>query len=232
MSETLTRVFKKLVETPMAVWLTIASIVLIAVVIFVIAKDKKRWSVNMLVTGAICLAIAFVLSCIRLYRMPQGGSITLVSMLPIFVFAYIFGFTPALLVGLAYGMLQLMQDPFFLNPVQLIVDYALPFVALALGGAFRDAKSIPEALRLPLGVLCGSLARVLFHTLSGVAFFAEYAGDMNPWIYSIGYNMSSVGVDGAICLVIAFVPPVSKMVEMLRKKQAEIKKPNAMSASL
>lgn len=213
-------IVKKLIETPVTVWATLAALLLVAAAIFVISRSKRRWSVNMLVTAAVCLAISFVLSCLRLYRMPQGGSITPASMLPIFSFAYIFGVVPGMLVGLAYGMLQLMQDPFILNPAQLIADYVLPFIALAIGGSFRNVKAIPEALRLPLGVLLGALARVFFHTLSGAVFFAEYAGDMNPWIYSIGYNISSVGVDGAICLVIACVPPVRKMIEMLRRKQS------------
>lgn len=212
--------FEKLAETPLYVWVILLSLLLVAIAVAVIARSKKRWSVNMLVTAAICLALSFVLSSIRLYRMPQGGSITPASMLPIFAFSYIFGVVPGLLVGFAYGILQLMQDPFILHPAQLICDYVLPFLPLAFGGLFRGAKGLPESLRLPLGVLAGVLARVFFHTLSGAVFFAEYAGDMNPWIYSIGYNMSSVGVDGAICLVIAVIPPVRKFIETMRKRQA------------
>ncbi len=209
--------FEKFLETPPAVWVTLGAVLAIVAVIFILARSKRRWSTSMLVTGAACLALAFVLSCVRLYRMPQGGSITPASMLPMFVFSYIFGMIPGLLVGLAYSILQMMQDFYFINPAQLMVDYILPFTALALCGTVRSAK-IPSYWKIPLGVAIGSLVRVLFHVLSGAVFFAEYAGDMNPWIYSLGYNFSSVGIDGLICVVISLLPPVQKLIETMRRR--------------
>ncbi len=212
-------VFKDFLEMSPAMWLTIGGVIAIALVFLLIAKSRKRWSVNMLTTAAACLAIAFVLSCIRLYKAPQGGSVTPGSMLPIFVFSYVFGVIPGLLTGLAYSLMQMLQDSWFLNPVQILLDYTLPFALLALGGVFRDAQFMPKNLRLGAGAVVATLLRVALHVLSGAVYFAEYAGDMNPWVYSLGYNFSSVGVDGAICLVIALLPPVVKFVESIKDRQ-------------
>ena len=65
------------------------------------APAKKGWTPAQMVTGAMCIAISFVLSYIRLVHMPQGGSITPASMLPIMLFAYLYGTPKGLVVGFA-----------------------------------------------------------------------------------------------------------------------------------
>jgi thiamine transporter len=210
--------FAKLAEVSPIIWVALGCVLLIAGIVFVIARNKRRWTVHMLVAGAVCLALSFVLSYIRLYRMPQGGSITPASMLPIMIFAYTFGVAPGMLVGFAYSLLQMVQDAFFVHPVQLLADYVIPFAGLALAGVFRDSAALPRATRLAVGMLLATVTRVLCHTISGAVFFAEYAGDMNPWVYSIVYNSTSAGLDGLICIVIALIPPVSKAIESIRQK--------------
>ena len=65
--------------------------------------------IRMLVEGAIMIAAAQVLSYLKLWRMPWGGSITL-AMLPIVLYAVRWGFGPGLLAGFVLGILQFTLD--------------------------------------------------------------------------------------------------------------------------
>ena len=104
-------------------WMFIGAIVAVAALIAVLAvlnkkhvnaaptveKKGNKLTTRMLVQGALCIALAFVLSYIKLFSMPMGGSITLFSMLPIFVFAWMYGPAAGLLAGFAYSLLQVVQ---------------------------------------------------------------------------------------------------------------------------
>ncbi|MGI6160877.1 MAG: energy-coupled thiamine transporter ThiT [Christensenellales bacterium] len=168
---------------------------------------------KMLVYGAMCIAIAFVLSFIRLYRMPQGGSLTPASMLPIMAYAYIFGPVPGLICGVAYGFLQLLQDLFVVHPVQLLLDYPLAFGLIGLAGFFRK-NLIP-------GVIVGGFARIFMHILSGILFFAEYAPEgQSVVVYSTVYNLTVFIPDLAICVVIALIPAIKNMFNNIKASAA------------
>ena len=199
--------FEKFAEIPVATGITLVLIAIFGVVTMcTIAKVK--WDAKMLAYGALCIAISFVLSYIRLLHMPQGGSITPASMLPVMMFAYAFGFGPGLVCSLAYGVLQMFQDMYIVGWVQATLDYILAFGSLALVALFRNWKS---PFNFSVGVIVAGIVRVFFHVLSGVVYFAEYAPEgMNPLVYSLVYNLTSVGVDALICAVIAFIPGVRK----------------------
>ncbi len=175
------------------------------------APAKKGWDTKMIIVGALCISLAFVLSYIRIVHMPQGGSITLASMLPIMMFAYIYGTPRGLVVGLAYGALQMLQDPYIVHWAQAILDYGFAFMALALGGLFK--KSI-----LP-GVLLGGVLRYLCHVASGVIFFAEYAGasDFQGVVfYSMGYNAVVLIEVAIIVVLVAAVPQLRRFMNTQR----------------
>ena len=125
--------------------------------------------------------------------MPQGGSVTLASMLPVMLFAYIYGTKKGLFVGLIYGLLQAMQDPYIIHPAQFLLDYPVAFAMVGFAGAFSNIKKLDRLpqIKFALGaVLSGSL-RFLAHVLSGVFAFGAYAmdaGNDNFWLYSTAYN--------------------------------------------
>lgn len=199
--------FEKFAEIPVATGITLVLIAIFGVVTMC-TITKVKWDAKMLAYGALCIAISFVLSYIRLLHMPQGGSITPASMLPVMMFAYAFGFGPGLVCSMAYGVLQMFQDMYIVGWVQATLDYVLAFGSLALVALFRGWKS---PLNFSVGVVVAGIVRVFFHVLSGVVYFAEYAPEgMNPLVYSLVYNLSSVGVDALICAVIAFIPGVRK----------------------
>ena len=84
-------------------WIAVGALAALAVVLLVIARGHVRWTARMIANAALCLALAFVLSYIKLFDLPQGGAVTAASLLPIIAFAYSYGLAPGLVVGVAYG---------------------------------------------------------------------------------------------------------------------------------
>ena len=156
----------------------------------------------MLALGAVCMALSNVLSMIKLFDMPQGGSVTPASMLPLMLFAYVYGVGPGMTVGAVYGVMQFIIEPqHFFSVPQMLLDYPIAFAMVGLAGVFSTYKNRPVGLMA--GVVLGSLGRFVAAVLSGVVFFAEYAGDQNPWVYSIGYNGAYMLPECIICVVLA-----------------------------
>lgn len=166
-------------------------------------KFMKNTKLKTLVEGAIMIALATVLSFIKIYKLPWGGSITLLSMLPIAVFSLRHGVYKGLGVSFVFSLIQLFQgivlDGLFawgLTPLMLIgcimLDYILPFTSLGIAGIFRE-KGLAGQL---IGITIAILSRLLCHFLSGVVIFAsmgmlwEGFYTENSWIYSIIYNAS------------------------------------------
>lgn len=201
-------IFKDLAElTPATISILIA--VLAVAAILAVVGPRAKFGTKAVVYGGLCMAIAFILSYVRFYHWPQGGSITLASMLPMFVYAYIFGPVAGITAGSAYGLLQLIQDPYIVHPVQVLLDYIVAFGALGLAGFCRNNVS--------LGVLLGGFGRFIASFLSGVIFFASYAPEgMSPIIYSIAVNGMVIGTDTLICFVISLIPQVRQMIKRLR----------------
>lgn len=193
-------------------WAVIFCIIAIGAIILLLRNQKM--TAGMLSTGALCVAISFVLSCITIYRLPNGGSITPASMLPIMLFAYLYGPIPGLAAGLIHGMLQLVQGAYVIHPFQFLLDYIFPFALLGLCGLFR--KSYNQFL---IGIVVASFVRFLIHFLSGYLFFYMYAPEgQSPFVYSLLYNGSYMLPETIICLLVAMVPQFRRMVQQLKAR--------------
>lgn len=177
---------------PLTVFLVIA-------IIFGILGVSKKITTRELTITAVCIALSFALSYIK-FEMPQGGSITLASCLPLALYCYYFGFKKALFAGFAYSLLQLVQGAYVVHPLQLFLDYIFAFTSISLV-ALAPKKN---TYGIVIGIAFYAIARYFFSTLSGVVFFAEYAEGMNPLIYSLGYN-SILLIDCAIAAFIAAI---------------------------
>ena len=167
-------------------------------------NNTKKLTVKQLAFCAMSIALGTVLSNIKLFNFPTGGSITLLSMLIICLPGYWFGLGAGLLTGVAYGVLQLLIDPYVLYPMQLVVDYLLAFGALGLSGLFCNSKN-----GLLKGYLTGVLGRYLFAVLSGWIFFGMYAWEgWSPLPYSLAYNAIYIFAEAAITAIILAIPAV------------------------
>jgi thiamine transporter len=143
---------------------------------------KTIFSTKTLAEITVLVALAGALSLIShsFFRMPQGGSIN-IGMIPIFWLALRRGWKIGFFAGAVFGVVDLVIEPFVVNPVQLILDYPLAFAVLGLAGFF---KKYPV-----LGVSVGGIARFTSHFISGVVYFADYAPpEMGPVVYSAIYN--------------------------------------------
>ena len=136
---------------------------------------------------AIFVALATALSFIVVYTLPQGGSITAASMVPIIWLALRRGPKVGIAAGVLYGLIQFAVLP-FIAPlqyalIQVLLDYPLAFGVLGLAGFFQKYPIV--------GAAVGISGRFIMHFISGVFFWAIVeAPSLNPWVYSAVYNGS------------------------------------------
>ena len=177
--------------------------------------NKKKMSTKQLVFSAMAIALATVTSMIKLFEMPMGGSVTLFSMLFIVLIGYWYGLGGGLTVAIAYGVLQLLLDPYILSFPQMLVDYILAFGALGLAGIFHNSKH-----GLIKGYIAAVLGRYFFAFLSGWIFFGMYAPDNfpNAAVYSRAYNGSYLGAEALITLIVIAIPPVAKALQTVKNQ--------------
>ena len=175
------------------------------------SSDKNptmKLTIKQLSFCAMCLALATVLSEIKIFDMPTGGSITLLSMFVIALPGILFGLVPGIVTAVAYGILQLIIDPYVLYPMQLVVDYILAFGALGLSGLFYGKKGA-----VIKGYIAAVIGRYIFSVISGWIFFGAYAWEgWNPLPYSLAYNAAYIFAEAALTVIILAIPPVNKAV--------------------
>ncbi|MCX6648517.1 MAG: energy-coupled thiamine transporter ThiT [Candidatus Bathyarchaeota archaeon] len=151
---------------------------------------------------AVMVALATVLSVIKVFNFPQGGSITLGSMIPILLVALRRGPKIGVMTGAVYGMVQLIIDGYvgIYNPISLLLDYPIAFGALGLAGFIQKQPFV--------GTCLGITGRFVSHVISGYVFFGMYAPPgMNPLLYSIVYNMAYILPELVICgFIISILP--------------------------
>lgn len=177
--------------------------------------SKRRDALRILAESAIMVALATVLSLVKVYEAPYGGSVTLLSMAPIIVLSMRRGVKVGLPAGFVYSLIQLLLG---LNNVAwvptpsgivlcVLLDYIVPFTLLGLAGMFRNVKFTGNEtanilISAVLGTLLVCLLRYFCHILSGVVVWYAldlewYADDpdhivnrFGPWAFSAIYNGS------------------------------------------
>ncbi len=204
-------IFSEFAEIKPATYIFLLALVTLGVLLLLMRS--KKWSVRALTFGALCIAISFILSYLKFYSFPQGGTVTPGSMFPLMLYSYAFGPVAGFSAGVLYGLLQLFQDFYVTHPLSLIMDYVLAFGMLGLA-------SLPKK-NLTLAVLLAGFGRWFWHFLSGFLFFAEYAWEgWNPILYSAVYNMLYIGPDLIICVIISLIPRIRKLGADLRENHS------------
>ena len=180
------------------------------------SSARQKMSVKQLVFCAMAMALAFITSYIKLFELPWGGSITLCSMLFIVLAAYWYGPKTGMLVGLAYGILQFIQEPYVLSFFQVCCDYILAFAALGVAGFFANQK-----YGLIKGYIAAVIARGAFHALGGYLYWMDYMPENFPQalksLYPIVYNYSYLLAEAVLTLIILAIPAVSKALNQVRQ---------------
>lgn len=196
------------------------SVIAVIVVFFLLAlippKNQKTpgrgADVKALTISALMVAAAIVLGQFKLFSMPQGGSVTPLSNLPIVLCAYYLGTRRGVTAGMCVGLLNLIFGPYVIHPLQMLVDYPLAFGALGLGGLMRNKKN-----GIVKGYIVGLIGRYAMAVLSGIVFFGSYAPkEFNAVTWSVWYNFTYLAAEGVITVIIVSIPTVKKTLEKLR----------------
>lgn len=177
---------------------------------------NSRTRIRMICEGALMVAAAQILSIIKLWEMPWGGSIVL-AMVPMILFSVRWGLGSGLLAGFVFGVLQFVFDGGFAIGWQSIIgDYLLAFTALGLAGVAKGKK-----YGVFIGAVIGGLARFVVHFVVGATVWAAYMPDVfmnlpmqNPWIYSALYNLLYMLPNIVITMVVFAVlsAPLAKFI--------------------
>ncbi|MDY3867988.1 MAG: energy-coupled thiamine transporter ThiT [Pyramidobacter sp.] len=153
-------------------------------------NSKTRY----LAEAALTVALTLVLSEVKIFRMPQGGSVTLENV-PLIIMAMRWGLARGMAAGAVSGLLQFLIGGYMVHPVQMLLDYPAAYALLALAAFFPRRTS--------WGVLAASAARMACHVASGVIFFASYAPEgTHPLVYSLMYNGGYMTVNTVLALII------------------------------
>ena len=176
----------------------------------------RNSKIRILTECSVMVALAFALSCIKLFQMPLGGSVTLASMLPIMLISIRHGSLIGLGTGFVYSLTQLAQaliegDVFpycetaGILLLCLFFDYLLPFTLLGIAGLFKDLKIMKNhEISAYLGILLAVFIRFVCHFITGAFIWGQWAPDgMGKYLYSFLYNGGFLSIDFIICIVCA-----------------------------
>lgn len=174
-------------------------------------SERVRLLVEIGLTVALCFALRWI--GVRLPWNIAGGSVSL-EMLPILVLAIRRGVGPAMVAGAMWGVVDFLYEPFYVAPIQLLLDYPVAFAMLGVAGfgsagwkrlVAADRMAAAEAYAVPWMIL-GASARFMSHFVSGIVFFGQNAPKGQPvWIYSALYNLSYIVPSLIMCVVAALL---------------------------
>ena len=195
----------------------IAAVIALLIGTYLAGKNSKKntFSAKQLAFCGLALALAFVTSYVRLLKLPFGGSVTLFSMLFIVLIANWYGAGTGILIGLTYGILQFIQEPYFLTFFQVCCDYLFAFAALGIAGFFRNKKN-----GLTIGYIAGVIGRGVFASIAGYVFWMEYMPENFPksfaWAYPVIYNYSYLLAEGILTVIIINIPAMKKALAQVK----------------
>lgn len=197
------------IESPMGIGITL--IVILFILFLILKSDDKneKFNTRALTLSALLIALSMVLGQIKLFPMPQGGSVTLLSMLPIAYLGYLYGVKKSVMAGMVVGLLNLIFNPYVIHPIQLLLDYPIAFGAMGLSGLSRK--------NLNLGYIMGISGRYICAVLSGIIFFGAYAPQgWNAVKWSLWYNITYIAAEAVITLIVINLPPVKNALKRLK----------------
>lgn len=156
--------------------------------------NQSKSTTTRLVLSALLIGLSAVLSMVKIWQMPLGGSVTLLSMLPVMLISIKYGPKWGLFCSFVYALTQIGLDLSGLMTWGmtakiwigcLVFDYIVAFTALGLAGIFRKKGTSGICAGILLAILC----RFVSHFVSGSIFFDIWCpDDWNVYLYSVCYN--------------------------------------------
>ena len=202
------------------VYVPVIAIVILIAILVIISLNKKKFNTKCIAFAGLTIAASFGLSYLKFSPVTYGGSVTLASMVPIAIFAYMFGFAPALLCGLIYGLLQFIQGGMYVfTYATFLLDFLLAFTSISLMAVAKKVKKDSKYAPV-LGICLVYLARFLFHFASGLIYFenggiwASLPQD-NAFIYSFLYQITYLGPDLIISGIVIYILCATKTFKRL-----------------
>ncbi len=166
---------------------------------------KKKLELRLMTEIGLAVALVVILDLIKLWRAPQGGSVTL-ALVPLMVIAFRHGLLAGVMAGGIAGVVKLFLGPYIVHPLQAILDYPLAFLLVGLAGLFYAGFQRADNRRylyLAGGIALGFFARFVSHFISGLVFFGHYAPEGTPVVlYSLTYNLSFIVPEAILTFVV------------------------------
>lgn len=190
--------------------------------------EKTKSSIKM-TECAIMIAMAFVLSFIKVFDLPYGGSVTAASMAPIIIAGYRHGLKWGLTTGFAYSLLQLLTGlgnvayaTTWIAAVAIIVlDYIVAFTVLGLVGLFERNKKQTTVLVTGTAIVC--IIRYICHVITGCTVWAGVSIPSADGLwYSLVYNSSYMIPETIVTIVV--IALISRLVDLRGIKPVTRKK--------
>jgi len=164
-------------------------------------REKSVDATKEVAYAAICLALSYALSYVKFFSLPQGGSVTFASLLPLMLYSYMFGARKGVLAGVVYGLLQFVQSPQFYQPMQVLLDYPIAFGAIGVAGIGRNLGLKNVTAQFVVGAVAAGVLRYLAHVISGYYVFSSWAMEgYTAFSWAVVYNLFVI-VDVVIVVV-------------------------------
>ena len=180
-------------------------------------SKEKKITTKQLVFAAMAIALATVVATmIKLPSLPNGGSVTLFSMLLVTLVGYWYGPVVGITAAVGFGILQFITGPYVVHPLQVVIDYPLAFGALGLSGFFSNQRN-----GLLKGYLAGVFGRFFFASLSGLIFYTVYVESFQDnmvaiWA-SLVYNMTYILPEAVITIGLISIPAVKRALGKIKE---------------
>lgn len=206
---------------PLSSWqMYLFSAILVGVIVTLAllgGKKDTQYNAKSLTYAAVCIALSFALSYIKFFQLPQHGSVTFASLLPLALYSYMFGTKKGVIAGIIYGFLQFIQSPSFYEPMQALLDYPIAFAAIGVAGIARKFAFLKGDVRLEfaVGTTIAVLLRYVSHVISGYFVFYSWRQEgYSPLTWALVYNLFTIA-DLGIVLVVGVIALSSKTVRRL-----------------
>ncbi len=197
--------------TEIAVMISVAVILVLFALLFVIGKKNSAFDTKKISVIALSVALTTTLSFLKI-ELPFGGSVTFFSLVPVILVAYYYGIYYGLIAGFTNSLLQFITSPWILTPFTFFLDYIFAFSVVCFAGVFKKIIK-NKTLNLTLGTILFFALRFTMHLISGMIYFkngivAENFPSSNALVYSLCYNLAYIVPDMLVALL--FLIPFSR----------------------